>query len=412
MSIIYLNFFYCFLVYKIKIFDIIRLKDVGRFGGNMRKFTFLTLSIIFLVFLYSCNFEDKELIIKETPVKTIVLKEEKREKIIKYRGTVAPENFYKKSFGTDGAIRSISVKKGDAVKIGQILASLDTENIESVIDTENPQLSEKYKTYLDIKHELDSQKKVFFEKIASYSLDKTSNENVENHKNIVEKSESSLEEARKDYLKDIFQILLSKNIALEKNIVNDIDGYVVDVLQNKGEIVGAGYPSVIIRDKNLVVNIGLSSDDKNKVKVLDSAFISHGKKRIKAIIKSVNSVPDEFTGTYEIKVSFVDEGIFNIGEQVEVGILSGNSKGIWLNINYILNDGTDYVYVVKEGRAFRKNIEIISISNDMALVSGLKENDELIISGYSSVSDGYKVKVRNEEAQKNKKNDLEGKDDE
>lgn len=60
-------------------------------------------------------------------------------------------------------------------------------------------------------------------------------------------------------------------------------------------------------------------------------------------------------------------------------------------ISSILNDGEDYVYVVENGRAVRKNITLGDAHEDKVSVEGLKAGDKLVIEGMKEIKAGYRV---------------------
>ncbi|MDI6692059.1 MAG: efflux RND transporter periplasmic adaptor subunit [Anaerosomatales bacterium] len=65
-------------------------------------------------------------------------------------------------------------------------------------------------------------------------------------------------------------------------------------------------------------------------------------------------------------------------------------------VEAVLDDGgKSYVYVVRDGKARRVNVETGRMTETRAeIVSGLKEGDEVIVGGLSSVKDGASVKVK------------------
>lgn len=63
------------------------------------------------------------------------------EKSLSYSGHVAAEELKRFSFETAGTIKEICVEKGEAVKKGQLLASLDTETIQMEIDNANEKIA-------------------------------------------------------------------------------------------------------------------------------------------------------------------------------------------------------------------------------------------------------------------------------
>ncbi len=363
----------------------------------MKRLTKIIFIIIALSLMTSCQDTQEEVIIKEKPVKTMILKAEQRDNVIQYKGTVVPEDILKKSFVSGGTIQTISVEKGDKVEIGQSLASLNAEKADIAVSSSSSQASAAYQDYQKALDQVNYLRKQYADTETLFNAGAVSKQQVDDLKLKLDLAEKSLAQAQSVYYSAAEQTRYNKTLQSDSDIFSDINGYVVEVMYKEGELAPPGYPVVVIRTEELKVKIALSSDDKNRIGVGDPAFLIIDGIKIKSRVTSINSVPDQDTNTYEAELSVLEPDKFNIGDLIETGIITGSAKGIWVNINYILSDGFDYVYVVKDGRAFKKNVEIQSIVGDKALVNGLDDGDELIVAGYASVSDGYKIKIVNDE---------------
>lgn len=354
----------------------------------------LTLLLISMVFTASsCRQEKEDAIVKERPVKTVTLKSESKEDVLKYLGSVQPKSVLKKSFETGGTIKNVAVKTGQKISIGDLLASLDSSKIDIASNSSGAQASAAYQDYQKAADNVTYLRKQYADTKALFEGGAASNQQVTDVKLQLDVAEKSLSQAKSIYTSAALQSEYNQTLKGDSNIISDVDGYVIDILQKEGEIVGAGYPVMVLRTNELVVKIGVSSEDKLKIKEGDSAFLSVGDKKLNAIVGAIKSVPDTKTNTYEVEISVVDSKNLNIGDMVDAGIIVGKSQGIWINLSNVLSDGFDYVYVVKDGRAYKKNVKVLSIIDEKARLSGIEKGDELIISGYSSISDGYRVKV-------------------
>jgi multidrug efflux pump subunit AcrA (membrane-fusion protein) len=61
-----------------------------------------------------------------------------------------------------------------------------------------------------------------------------------------------------------------------------------------------------------------------------------------------------------------------------------------------LNGNNPHVFVVEDGKAVRKNIQIgISTDSRVEIIEGLNSDEEVIIRGQSSLENGQAVEVRN-----------------
>ncbi len=171
-------------------------------------------------------------------------------------------------------------------------------------------------------------------------------------------------------------------------------GLILSILQSEGEVATPLVPIMIVGTDDLVAEFGVSSQDVAKVKAGNYAVVTRQGESYSAEVLSVDVVPDETSRTYLTDVILNNKPEdFLIGELVSVKVYTGNETGVFLPINVILNDGQDYVYVVENDRATRKNIEIISISDNNVMVLGLNIEDLVISKGMKNIKSGYLVSI-------------------
>jgi RND family efflux transporter MFP subunit len=184
----------------------------------------------------------------------------------------------------------------------------------------------------------------------------------------------------------------------DASMIADMDGYVVDILGKEGEMQQAGNPVILFRSENQVITVGLSDDDVKKVNVGTKAQVDIGDDRAQGQIINIVQLADSTSGTYstEIKLSTpIDNSKYYVGETAVVYIDMGESNAISIPISSILNDGEDYVYVIENGHAVKKNITLGDTTDeDRVSVEGLKDGDKLVIEGMKNLKSGYKVIVK------------------
>lgn len=164
------------------------------------------------------------------------------------------------------------------------------------------------------------------------------------------------------------------------------------ILNYKGRVL----PSPV--ESKTLISSGLTSKDVKEVETGGKAYIFADDKTYEAKIIEIVPFPDQSTATFDVRTMLDEDLKYNIGDIVDIGFVKSKDKGIWLKLQYILSDGFDFVYVIKDDRAYKKSVEIKSIFGNDALVEGLEVGDMLITSGYSKLSDGYRVKpVEDEE---------------
>lgn len=181
------------------------------------------------------------------------------------------------------------------------------------------------------------------------------------------------------------------------SIYAGIDGIVSEVINRPDDVVGAGYPVVILRSSEQIVQVGVTDVDLLRIEAFGDPVISVDldSKIIEAKLDDINKIPDEATRTYTVTVVLDDKTAYLIGSLGTVSFELARQSGMWLPINHIQNDGEDYVYIVtSENRVERKNLKLKEINNDLVRVEGLEEGNRVITIGNSFVKEGQQVEAR------------------
>ncbi len=369
-----------------------------RGGTYMKYLKKLALLIVIPLLFTACGGQDNdENIVKAKPVVVKKLAVETYVDNLRYDGTIKPKLLIKKGFAKNGVIQKVYVKAGDRIKFGDLIASISYDDDIVELEDDNEKINELKEKYQEIESDL----RMFS---INYAKEKTSNNAkggskeklAKLEKEIIDK-EKEYKDKRDEYKKAVFYRLMRKRANMQDNIYSDVEGYVLKVLSNETEMTAAGYPVVLIRSNQLVVEAGISSEDAKKIKVGDVVDFEQKGETMLAIVTEIEGLPDENTGTYTLRAEIISKNDLQIGELVDLNVEIGEKKGIWVSINHIMNDGESYIYLVQDDRAVRRTVEILEIDDSKALINGVAEGDEMIIKGYNSVSDGYKVSVSNDE---------------
>ncbi len=171
-------------------------------------------------------------------------------------------------------------------------------------------------------------------------------------------------------------------------------GTVLAVVGKVGSLATPLAPVAVIGSDGMVAEFGVSALEAQDIKQGDSAVVNIKGTDYDGEILNVSVLPDEQTRTYltRVLIDLAPDDLL-IGELVSVNIITGDSTGVWLPINIILNDGLSYVFAVENGKAVRKDIEIMQINNDEVLVSGITNGEQIISQGMKSIKNGYAVTV-------------------
>lgn len=198
--------------------------------------------------------------------------------------------------------------------------------------------------------------------------------------------EAQLESAQTEY--DYRRSMLDNAV-----LISGIDGVVMEVLSEKGEITGAGYPVVVLRSDEKIVYVGVPDKELKKITPETKVFIEYEEMQVESGVIRISEIPDTLTGLYNIEVK-ADEIDIPFGASVTVSFLYGEDKGIFVPITAINSGIEDYVYIVSDGRAVRRPVKIEGIDNFDARVTGIFEDEYIITSGVGRISAGSAVSVK------------------
>lgn len=393
------------------------------------------LIIVCVVSFIACNQKKNVSVIEKVrAVSVIKTKEEMYPVTLGYVGVIDSKDTIKYSFKSAGNLKKVYVKTGQDIKKGDKLLELDKKDLLYALKGAEGQMNAAKSQYNKaLKGATDEEKKqVIADVDTANKAYKLMKETYENFKKMYEEggiSEHKLKEIKlkfdqakntKDKANEALQQVnlgvrdedvesarqnyeaTKANYSVRKSLYNDAvlyakeNGKVLKTLYKEGELVPQGYPVIAIRSNVQIVNIGLSQKDLLKVSNGMKVEIKVDDKIATGEIISIDEVPDTATRTYKTEVK-INNCNFHIGSIASVKIEIGKEKGIWIPMETVLSNGVDYVYVVNNGRTFKKVITLEEIYNDKVKVSGLNGDDNVVSRGYKNLYDGLKVNVMNEE---------------
>ncbi|WP_088227559.1 efflux RND transporter periplasmic adaptor subunit [Desulfosporosinus sp. FKB] len=401
----------------------------------MKKRVSLILLLLFAVLsLSGCggNADTNKSDIKTYPVKTLKAGEESYPVSLEYQGITGESEVRKLSFKSSARITKIYVTKGQHVKKGDPLVDLDKTDLNYAMQAAQSQMDAAAAQYnkavngaqqedinkaeIAVKNAQDNYnyyKDLYDKNVTLYNNSAISKQTLDGSKLQLDSSEAALNSAQqslqqlqagtRDEDKEALLAQLNTatadynskmNLVQDASMVSDMDGYVVDVLCKEGELQPAGNPVVLMRSDDQVITVGLSDKDVKKIKVGTKAEVNIDNKTVNGEINNIVQMADQQSGTFSTEIKLlnpIDNDQFYIGESVKVYIDAGEQTSILIPISSILNDGEDYVYVVENGRAVRKNITLGEAQEDKVSVEGLKAGDQLVIEGMKNIKAGYQV---------------------
>ena len=304
--------------------------------------------------------------------------EEVYPRTLEYFGTVNTTGLKRYSFSQMGKIANIFVQEGQKVKKGETLAQLDTKDHDLAFEEAVNHLTKAATSYEYLE---EQQKKIQ----GQWEAGEISQEEYELVKLEFELAEVDLKNTLVDYENKL-------NLLEETQLCTDMDGYILEVNFQPGEIVEKGSPVIVIRENQLVVEVGVPQGEASKIKDC-VAQVNINDQQLLGKVIHIAQIPDENSRTYKAQIALAEEDEIMLGDIAKVSILWGEDQGIAIPITSIMNKDVDYVYVVEEQKIVKKTIEVRRLVNNYVLVTGLEVGDLLVVEGLGYVTEGERVRL-------------------
>ena len=313
----------------------------------------------------------------EIPVRVVELKQEDAAQAIQTSGFFTTDDETYLSFKTGGVIDKIYVKEGDAVRRGQLLATLKLTEINAQVN----------------------QAKLAYEKAVRdfkrvENLDKDSVATVEQYQN----ARTGMDVAEKQMEAASFNLSYSEIRALT-------NGYILNKLASEGQVVGPGTPVIRANggdQRAWKLKVGVSDRQWALVTVGDKAKITtdaYGDKTFDAVVSGKSEGTDGITGAFSIELTLKNapkglaSGLFG-----KATIFSSKTLRVWTIPYDALLDGdrqNGYVFTTNDSKVAVKTPVVIGrMDRDvLTIYGGLESSRYLIVSGSAYLKEGSPIRV-------------------
>lgn len=204
-----------------------------------------------------------------------------------------------------------------------------------------------------------------------------------------------------DQVKEDDLIAKIKTPAGLQNIRAKADGEIAELNQAEGDMLSGEDPLAIILDLERVkIDFTVTEKDRSLFKKDDELKMDVNNEEYELTIKTVHTSPDE-TGLYPIEATAKnkeDELIPGMIAKIYVPE-KRVKKSLIVDTAAIIEEAEDtFVYVVKDNEAIKTDVKILQSQSDRTAIEGeIKKDDEVVIDGQITLSDGQKVEVVEEE---------------
>ena len=343
------------------------------------KFSYLLLGLFISACGGSAQQENDSLQEDTIPVKLLSLKQEASVQAIKVSGVFTTDNEAVLSFKNGGVVHQVYVKEGDAVRAGQVLASLNPTEI-------NAHVSQAKLAAEKAERDFSRAKQLYQDSVATLE---------------------QMQNAETAYQVALAQLKTANYNQGESEIRATHAGFVLSRFVNDGQVVGPGTPILQLNNtagNNWQLKVGLSDKQWALVQVGDSASIhSDVVGTLPAVVYKKSEGIDPASGTFSVflkVLSTTQEAKIGAGMFAQASIKSRQHEQAWqIPYDAVLDGdaGKAFVFITNDNKtAKRVEVGISSIQQDYIRVSsGLEHAQSLIVSGSAYLTDGSPIRVTN-----------------
>lgn len=332
------------------------------------------LMVIAFVFFVSPVWADS---VDAVAVTVAQVKHEQRNQPIRNSGRTSHKNEIRLSFKTGGLIEQIKAEEGDEVTAGQVLATLDLEEI-------NAQQKRAASGFKKAAADLERFSKLYDEELVSLQV-------VQNAQSANDSADAELQIAN-----------FNKKLSV---IRAPAAGRILKRYVETSELIQSGQPVFLLASskQGSVVRVGLIDQDIVKVAIGDPVSISldaYPGRNFTGTVSEVALSTDSNAGTFEVEILVDDQGFAlrsGLIARVEITPVSGDLQ-YFIPIESIFkaDNGLATVFILDEDKNVvnEVSVEIVEfLQGEVAVRGSLKASDKVIKLGAPYLSDGHKVNI-------------------
>ena len=330
------------------------------------------------VLLFSCG-EKKEVestTINDTiPVKVMQVSSELVSTTIETSGQFTTEDETILSFKTGGIVEKVLVKEGDAIKAGQLIATLNMTEIKAQVQQAKIAVEKAKRDNMRAEN-------LFRDSVATL-------EQLQNSKTALDIAEQQMKTAQ--FNERFSEIRANKN------------GFILKKFINEGQVIAPGSPAFQVNgasNNNWLLKVAVSDRDWSTIAKGDKATIIAGETEIAATVSRKSESADQVTGSMWLMIEPIEKIQLNIasGTFGKAKIMPAASTKAWLvPYDAILdgNAGEGYVFVARaDNTAEKVKVSIGNIVNGKVLVTGgLDSIKTIITTGNAYLNDKSPIKI-------------------
>ena len=325
---------------------------------------------------------------RAVPVETATVRLGKVAERVEATGTIFPVQEVRVSAETAGKVTAVHVEVGDRVERGTLLVQLDEELKRLALQQAEARAKEARAAYEKSVRDFERNKKLF----ESRDISEFVYENVR----------LQMQSAEAAYLTAKAQVAVARRQLRDTRIVSPIAGQVAERFVDLGSSVAPGAPvAKIVNLEQVKVKFGVA--EKDIVKLAKGQPVTVGVDALpdegfEGHIQSLGPQADLRTRTFPVEVLIPNPDLrLKAGMIARVQVVTGVERTLPLIPKSALlqRGGRTLVYVVENGVAVEREPELGPATADtVAVLAGVRANEEVVVLGQENLTDGVSVVVR------------------
>jgi RND family efflux transporter MFP subunit len=334
-----------------------------------------------------------EVIDNKVPITAVSVEERDLNETFLSLGRIEAKTSVTVETGGMGTVEYIDVKAGDVVTKGQVLFTLDQDDLKSNFTVTESQLRtnrDNLKRQVEDLEQQVNENQILFDNNAI-------------SKNALDQSIESLEQLKNRYNDAIVNYNTTVGNLREdlesRKVKSPIEGRVAAVFIETNESVQNQRAVEIINDDEVIAITDVTADQINQLEINGSVIVYPDGKSASECLGSIvrfNEIPKDARGLYEVEVLVCNkEGNLRTGEYVEAYYIVDQRRALMVPKNAIKKVGEDsVVYVIEDEQAEEKIVELgITQDSSVEVLDGLEAGQVIALRGSSYLKDGDSIKI-------------------
>lgn len=281
-------------------------------------------------------------------------------------GTVEPDDVVHVYAKASGDITAVYVKAGDTVTKGQVLFTIDTEQVANAKNSVDSAQVNLQKAQSDL-----ARMQIL------YDGGDLSDQEYEQYTNAVKTAQLQYNSAKTSYDQ---QVSYSSVTAPISGKVESCSAEVYDRANMNGEL------CVISGEGEKKVTFYVTQRMLENLAVGDSLEVEKSGNTYNAVITEINTMVDDATGMFKVEAQLAEASDAATGSTVKLTVTTGKAENVMtIPVDAVYySGGKAYVYLYEDGKAKKASIEVGINDDDYVEVTDGLSADDLVVSTWSN----------------------------